>query len=216
MINCGKVRSYSSEEVVKILRRVRDSGADLTTFTESELRDIASEAGLNPDDVGSAALALRRDRAIEKGVAEIVNRRKATWWNALSSYIVINSGLAVIDWLGGPSWWVHWVLIGWGMAIVLGAQRAFFPNRQLLEQRAGKKYDRERAREEREAAKRKPLNAPRAFVDAIDEMAARFVHAASDKVEDAIRSGARVRVDNSEDSGEEDERKARKTKQGFS
>ncbi len=205
-------RSYSSEEVVEILKRVRDSGADLTTFTEAELRDIASEAGLNPDEVGPAAMALRRERAIEDSVAEVITRRRAGWWNALFTYAVVNSGLALIDWFSGPGWWVHWVLLVWGMGIVLGAKRAFFPDRQQLGARAGKQFDKERQREEREAAKRKQSATAGAFVNAIDEMAARLVHAASDKVEEAIRTGSRVRVESNRSEFDHDEASARRKK----
>jgi 2TM domain len=36
----------------------------------------------------------------------------------LSVFVLVMAGLAVINLLRGPPWWVLWVLLGWGIGVV--------------------------------------------------------------------------------------------------
>jgi hypothetical protein len=36
----------------------------------------------------------------------------------LAAFVLVMAGLAVINLLRGPPWWVLWVLLGWGIGVV--------------------------------------------------------------------------------------------------
>ena len=40
-------------------------------------------------------------------------------------YLVVNAGLFIVDWIGGGGWWFFWVLLGWGVVLVVHALVAF-------------------------------------------------------------------------------------------
>ncbi len=49
----------------------------------------------------------------------------------LMMYAVVNAGLAVLNALTGPPWWVLWPVVGWGIVVVLHAMTVFVVNRVL-------------------------------------------------------------------------------------
>jgi len=61
----------------------------------------------------------RRERAIRR-VAAIKG-----FYTHLAIYLVVNIGLIVVDALAGPSWWVQWVLFGWGIGVAAHALAVF-------------------------------------------------------------------------------------------
>ncbi|MBX9682478.1 MAG: 2TM domain-containing protein [Hyphomicrobium sp.] len=43
----------------------------------------------------------------------------------LTVFIIVMSGLVVVDYANGASWWVQWPLIGWGLGLLAHAYRVF-------------------------------------------------------------------------------------------
>lgn len=41
-------------------------------------------------------------------------------------FVVVLTGLVVVDWLSGPGWWVQWVLLGWGIGVASHAVAVYF------------------------------------------------------------------------------------------
>lgn len=85
-------------------------------------------------------------RAARKYVREL---RK--FYEHLASYVLVNTFLALLNYLASPShWWVQWVLFGWGIGVaahglsVLGHRNFFGAEweerkiREVMESRRGK------------------------------------------------------------------------------
>ena len=64
------------------------------------------------------------------------------FYSHLATYAVVISLLAILDYLSGPSWWVQWPLVGWGIALVLHALGVF-----VFDTRFGSDWERRKAQE---------------------------------------------------------------------
>jgi hypothetical protein len=49
-------------------------------------------------------------------------RREALLRNVVA-YVLVNSVLAAVDFMSGEGWWVQWVLLGWGLGLLMQAWR---------------------------------------------------------------------------------------------
>lgn len=58
------------------------------------------------------------------------------------AFITVNSGLAVLDALTGDDWWFYWVLIPWGIGMVIHAVTLF-----ITEGRFGRQWEERKIRE---------------------------------------------------------------------
>ena len=48
------------------------------------------------------------------------------FWSHLITYVVVNIILFIIDLLTSPGeWWFYWVILGWGIAVVINAVSVF-------------------------------------------------------------------------------------------
>ena len=141
---------YSRAEADEILRRaLEDQRVD--ELTHEELIEVATEIGIDREDVEQAALALREEQELTGQKTAILARRKRRFFGSFFTYAAVNSLLLMADIMQGPGWWVHWVAAGWGIALVLAARPVFFPDRQKLDRDARRRLRRKRARERIEA-----------------------------------------------------------------
>lgn len=63
------------------------------------------------------------------------------FYTHLIIYAVVNAGLAVINALTGPPWWVLWPVIGWGIGLLIHATTVFLVNRIFGPEWEQKKID---------------------------------------------------------------------------
>jgi len=182
------VADYTREEVEEILRRALQT-QPLETLSHEDLVAAAVEAGIDADDVEAAARQLEEEREVRAEEERIVTYRKKRFLQSMYTYVVVNSGLFLIDIMSGPGWWVQWVLAGWGIALALGARRALMPDRARLRERAKRKIaKRRRGRWEKQVRK----EVDRAIQVGVDAL----IEAASRKLAD--RQAPRVRVEEPE------------------
>lgn len=81
------------------------------------------------------------------------DRVNAGFWIHLACYIVVVSGLAVLNYQRNPNnLWVLWVAGGWGIGIAAHAL-GFFTSRDKLVDRAEVRMDRREAQKARHAGK---------------------------------------------------------------
>ena len=158
----------------------------LETLSHEDLVASAVEAGIDADDVEAAARQLEEERELRAEEDRIVGYRKKRFLQSIYTFVVVNSGLFLIDIMSGPGWWVQWVLAGWGIFIALGARRALMPDRSRLRARARRRIAKRRRGHWEKQVRKEVDRAIQVGVDAL-------VDAASRKL--ASRDRPRVRVE---------------------
>lgn len=176
---------YTREEVEEILRRALET-QPLETLSHEDLVASAVEAGIDADDVEAAARQIEEEREVRAEEDRIVGYRKKRFLQSIYTFVVVNSGLFLIDIMSGPGWWVQWVLAGWGIFIALGARRALMPDRSRLRARARRRIAKRRRGHWEKQVRKEVDRAIQVGVDAL-------VDAASRKL--ASRDRPRVRVE---------------------
>lgn len=175
---------YTRDEVEEILRRALET-QPLETLSHEDLVASAVEAGIDADDVEAAARQIEEERELRLEEDRIVGHRKKRFLQSIYTFVVVNSGLFLIDIMSGPGWWVQWVLAGWGIVLALGARRALIPDRGRLRARARRRLAKRRRGNWEKQVRKEVDRAIQVGVDAL-------VDAASRKL--AARAGPRVRV----------------------
>lgn len=173
---------YTRDEVEEILRRALQT-QPLETLSHEDLVAAAVEAGIDADDVEAAARQLEQERELRAEEDRIVGHRKRRFLQSIYTFVIVNSGLFLIDAMSGPGWWVQWVLGGWGIALALGARRALMPDRARL-----------RARARRQVAKRRRGNWERQVRKEVDRAIQVGVDALVDAASRKLADKPRVRV----------------------
>lgn len=178
---------YTRDEVEEILRRALET-QPLETLSHEDLVAAAVEAGIDADDVEAAARQIEEERELRVEEERIVGYRKKRFLQGIYTYVVVNSGLFLIDIMSGPGWWVQWVLAGWGIALALGARRALIPDRARLRARARRRVAKRRRGNWEKQVRKEVDRAIQLGVDAL-------VDAASRKLAEASGDKPRVRVE---------------------
>jgi fatty acid desaturase len=65
---------------------------------------------------------------VERAKLERAKRRVAAikgFYIHLTVFVLVIAGLFVVDLATGSDWWVHWVLLGWGIGVVAHAFAVF-------------------------------------------------------------------------------------------
>ncbi len=113
--------SFSQEEAADIIREATTralSGKDPDrALTREDLLAMARELGVSETAVESV-LSSRAGRDKAK------RRLRSAWLGLAShatSYTIVIGGLTLIDLFSGPSWWVQYPAIGWGMGLAFHA-----------------------------------------------------------------------------------------------
>ena len=52
-------------------------------------------------------------------------RELKEFYGHLTSYVLVNAGLFLVDVFTGDGWWFYWPLLGWGIAVVAHGISAF-------------------------------------------------------------------------------------------
>jgi hypothetical protein len=155
-------RTYKQEEVNEILKRaLKAQGMREKVLSHDELVEMAAEVGIDKAALEMATTELAQSKAeelVRQGeAAELAAERARLFaqfvWS-LVNYIVVNALLYVIDkrFTGGT--WFFWVLLGWGMLLLLQIRRIIFPHaslerRRIREWKTREKLARRAARAER-------------------------------------------------------------------
>ena len=155
-------QTYSQQEVTEILKRaLKQQSLRSEALSHDQLVEMAKEVGIDQDAVEAATAELAQSRADElardteaKELAQERTRLLTQFAGSLLTYLVVNAGLYFIDrqFTGGT--WYYWVLLGWGIGLVLQLRQALFPkrsleHRKLREWRRAEKLARRAARDER-------------------------------------------------------------------
>jgi eukaryotic-like serine/threonine-protein kinase len=142
------LRSFSTEQVSRILRRAVDLGAQRRPgLSRDDLAQVAREVGVPAAAVDAAVAELARparasSRRRRNKLSPAARRRRATlrFKRHLAVYGVFCLFFIALDFLTGPGRWAYWPILGWGIAVALHAVRMWLPDeethRELDEQAA--------------------------------------------------------------------------------
>ena len=187
-------RTYTQEEVTEILKRamkqqrLQDQG-----LSHEELVEMAGEVGIDRAAVESATAELVQTRQGElvrraeaRELAEERSRLFQAFVSSLFVYVVVGGGLYFLDRMLTGGTWFYWVLLGFGIALLLQLRKVIFP-RSSLERRKARERRLEQKRQRRALREAKHRELLQAFgVDSRGDGRER-----RKQVEEAVNAGAR-------------------------
>ena len=117
---------YTSDEVTRIIRRALEMKRE-ETVSHQDLLQTAEELGLDPDTLSAAIEKEKAEFEKEAAQEERLLRKKTKFRHHLWSYIIVNSGLFLINAVTPGPWWFQWPLLGWGIGLAFRFRAAYFP-----------------------------------------------------------------------------------------
>ncbi len=202
-------RQYTREEAREILRRAaeRTHAEGIDGLRHDELVVAAREAGIDLGALEEAAGELTEARRDRLAVDAWNAARRRSFGSHVVTWLVVNTGLFLIDLVGGGGFWFFWPLLWWGIFVALHGVSAYrAPTAAQVERvtrRERRKREAERRREqrqrEREARRRRgkgdwpPMEFERAVEAGVDALMT-----VARKVDEATRRAPRGPVPDTE------------------
>lgn len=196
----GVSRTYSREEADEILRRalLQQTGDGIS---HDDLVAAAREVGIPEGAVEQAASQLGEHRLIKDRVEIIRRQKRRGFGKHLLSYLIANSGIFLFDYFDGGPWFFHYMLILWGIILLLFGIRQLAPEEAGLVRRAERelekeqrKLERQRRRSAREAGAPVAPGAAKEFERAVQEGVNALLGAAARTIR-TYTPGQRFRAD---------------------
>ena len=112
---------YPQEDVQQILQLAIARQAESEELSHEQLVEIASELGISSDNLEAAEQAwqIQRKEQEERQAFRKYQHRK--WQQHLIQYLLVNSGLILLDILTAPSYlpsWSIYVVLFWGLGLI--------------------------------------------------------------------------------------------------
>ena len=120
-------RQYDNDEVNRIIRRALKLKND-DTISHQDLIETAKQIGLDPAIVETAIKQEQREFKKERIHKARLKRRKAAFYRHLSSYIIVNGALLLMNTFSPGSWWFQWPAIGWGIGLAFHFKAIYSPH----------------------------------------------------------------------------------------
>jgi hypothetical protein len=125
-------QQYNQDEVNRIIRRaLKIQNED--TISHEDLIETARAIGLDPQIVEDAIEQEQREFKKEKIRQAWLKRRKMGFYSHLSSYLIINTVLLLINNFTPGPWWFQWSVLGWGIGLAFHFKALFFPHGKRFE-----------------------------------------------------------------------------------
>ena len=141
------VKHYSREEAREILAQALKHPEKLEEgFSQEELLEAAAEAGIDADEVKRAALRLRQRRDLESQMQEERANKKRRFWRRFARFILLATFLTALNATISGAWWVHWVWLSVGFALLSSGLQAFLPPGKKEEQKIRDRMEKEERR----------------------------------------------------------------------
>lgn len=219
--NPGVPKTYSREEADEILRRAlaRESPDGIN---HEDLVAAAREVGIPESAIEAAAGQVGEHQVVMQRVARLRRQKRRAFVRHLITFLIVNGGVFLFDYFDGGPWFFQYLLILWGILLLLLGIRQLAPEEAGLVRKAERELEKERRRAERERrrlgrASGHPGGVPAAakeFEHAVQEGANALLSAAARAIRDFTPAGKqRFRADDAEDDERQesgDERSARR------
>lgn len=145
----GVPKTYSREEADEILRRaLAQQAAD--GINHDDLVAAAREVGIPESAIEAAASQLGEHRTVKERVELLRRQKRRGFGRHLLSYLIANGGIFLFDYFDGGPWFFQYVLIVWGIILLLFGIRQLAPEEASLVRKAEREIEKERRRAERE------------------------------------------------------------------
>jgi hypothetical protein len=142
-------KTYSREEADEILRRaLAQQAAD--GINHDDLVAAAREVGIPDTAIEAAASQLGEHRSVKERVELMRRQKRRSFGRHLLSYMIVNGGVFLFDYFDGGPWFFQYVLIVWGIIVLLFGIRQLAPEEASLVRKAEREIEKERRRAERE------------------------------------------------------------------
>lgn len=175
MHNRAVPRTYTREEADEILRRALAEQAS-DGVHHDDLVAAAREVGIPETAIESAVSQLGEHREVLNRVAKLRGQKRQAFVRHLLSFMIVNGGVFLFDYLDGGPWFFQYLLIVWGILLLLLGIRQLAPDPASLTKKAERELEKERRRAERQRrqaarATGKPLGpgAAKEFETAVEE-----------------------------------------------
>jgi hypothetical protein len=144
-------RIYTREEADEILRRALAQQA-AEGINHDDLVAAAREVGIPESALEAAASQLGEHQVVLDRVALLRRQKRRAFARHVLTFLLVNGGIFLFDSFDGGPWFFHYVMLVWGVILLL------FGIRQLAPEEAGlvRKAERELERERRRAARQRP------------------------------------------------------------
>jgi hypothetical protein len=191
MHTAGVPRTYSREEADEILRRALGEQAS-DGINHEDLVAAAREVGIPEAAIEAAAGQLGEHRLVKERVERLRRQKRRGFARHLISFLIANAGIFLFDYFDGGPWFFQYVLIVWGIILLLFGIRQLAPEEAGLVRRAERELEKERRRAERERRRSgrvlgRPGGTPAAakeFEQAVQEGASALLSAAARAIRD--------------------------------
>jgi hypothetical protein len=199
----GVPKTYSREEADEILRRALSQQAS-DGISHDDLVAAAREVGIPEASIEAAASQLGEHRSVKERVERLRRQKRRSFFRHLLSFLIANGGIFLFDYFDGGPWFFHYVLIVWGIVLLLLGIRQLAPEEASLVRRAERELEKERRKAERK--QRRSIGHPggrvlghhggingatREFEQAVQEGASALLSAAARAIRD-FNPGARA------------------------
>ncbi|HTV24342.1 MAG TPA: 2TM domain-containing protein [Polyangiaceae bacterium] len=141
-------KTYSREEADEILRRALSQQA-VDGISHDDLVAAAREVGIPEASIEAAASQLGEHRNVKERVELLRQQKRRAFFRHLLSYLIANGGIFLFDYFDGGPWFFHYVLIVWGILLLLLGIRQLAPEEASLVRRAERELEKERRKAER-------------------------------------------------------------------
>ena len=149
MHTAGVPKTYSREEADEILRRaLAQQGED--GISHDDLVAAAREVGIPPSAVEAAASQLGENQIVRERVELLRRQKRRAFARHLLTFLIVNGGMFLFDYFDGGPWFFQYLLIVWGIVLLLVGMRQLAPDEGGLVRKAERELERERRRAERQ------------------------------------------------------------------
>ncbi len=144
-------RTYSREEADEILRRaLEEQGEEGTGIHHDDLVAAAREVGIPASAVEAAASEHGDYQLLQQRMKVLRGQKRLAFVYHLLTFLVVNLGIYAFDRFDGGPWFFQYVLIFWGVILLLLGIRQLAPSKAGLRRKAERQLARERRRAERQ------------------------------------------------------------------
>jgi len=119
-------RFYDDDEAEQILNLAASMSSSSDLMSHERLLETAAELGISPEAVENAERQVTKQRLEQRLQAEYDAHLRRDFFAHLTSYVVINLFLTLINiWTWQGDFWAIWPILGWGLGVACHAKATF-------------------------------------------------------------------------------------------
>ena len=117
---------YTTEEVTRIIKRALELKRE-GNVNHEDLLHTAEELGLDRETLEEAIKKEKAEFENTKALEDKKRQKMIGFRRHLWGFVIVNTGLFLINAFTPGVWWFQWPLLGWGMGLALKYRDAYYP-----------------------------------------------------------------------------------------